>query len=201
MRPLRLLSATGLLIAGLTVGFDAVKAQQDAAKPQQQTAPSAPEEFTAIAANISNVGAAGLTPVTIRIDRWTPPDEQDKLLGALRDKGQDEFLKELTRAKAVGWIATPTSLRYDFFYAQQQPAENGRRIMMITDRPMQIAERMSAAPSREYPFSVIELHLGKDGRGTGTLAQLVQLRLSGNYLGIENLATGPIKLNDVRKVK
>lgn len=190
----------GLLLglAITAVSFEPIGATQDRAKAEAE---AQAEEFTAIAANISNVGTAGLLPVTIRIDRWTPPDEQEKMLGALRDRGQDEFLKELTRVKSVGWIATPTSLRYDFFYAQQQPTENGRRIMMITDRPMQIAERMSAAPSREYPFSVIELHVDKDGRGTGTLAQLVQLRLVGNFLGIENLATAPIKLNDLRKVK
>lgn len=190
----------GLLLAiGMTfMPLGAIRAGQD---PETPSAAPPPEEFTAIAANISNVGATGLVPVTIRVERWTPSEEQEKLLSALRDKGQDEFLKELTRVKAVGWIATPTSLRYDFFYAHQQPTDTGRRIMMITDRPMQFAERMSAAPSRDYPFSVIELHLNKDNRGTGTLAQLVQLRLVGNFLGIENLATAPIKLNDLKKVK
>lgn len=200
MRPLRVFSVIGLLVAGLAVQFGGVSAAQGTTPPQQKKSTGF-EEFTAIAANISNVGATGLVPVTIRVERWTGPEEQEKMLGALRDSGQDEFLKELTRAKVVGWIATPTSLRYDFFYAQQQPTDNGRKIMMITDRPMQIAERMSASPSRDYPFSVIELHIDKEGRGTGTLAQLVQLRLSGNFLGIENLATAPIKLNDVRKVK
>lgn len=189
----------GLLLAiGTFMPLGAIRAGQDPGTP---SAAPPPEEFTAIAANISNVGATGLVPVTIRVERWTPSEEQEKLLSALRDKGQDEFLKELTRVKAVGWIATPTSLRYDFFYAHQQPTDTGRRIMMITDRPMQFAERMSAAPSRDYPFSVIELHLNKDNRGTGTLAQLVQLRLVGNFLGIENLATAPIKLNDLKKVK
>lgn len=199
MRPLRVISVISLFVAGWAVQFDGVGAAQDTT-PQQKTV-STPEEFTAIAANISNVGAAGLVPVTIRVERWTGPEEQEKLLDVLRESGQDEFLKALNRAKVVGWISTPTSLRYDFYYAHQQPTETGRKIMMITDRPMQIAERMSASPSRDYPFSVIELHVDKDGRGTGTLAQLVQLRLSGNFLGIENLATSPIKLNDVREVR
>jgi hypothetical protein len=201
MRPLRLSGAVGLFVVGLAVQVGGLHAAQGTASPPQKTSANLPEEFTAIAANISNVGAAGLVPVTIKIERWTGPEEQEKLLNALREGGQDEFLKALTRAKVVGWIATPTSLRYDFFYAQQQPTETGRKVMMITDRPMQIAERLSASPSRDYPFSVIELHLDDTGKGTGTLAQLVQLRLVGNFLGIENLATGPIKLNDLRKVK
>jgi hypothetical protein len=200
MRPRRLFSALAVVLAA-AVPFDGLHAGQDALQAEKPASATSPEEFTGVAANISNVGAAGLVPVTIRIERWTGPEEQAKLLGALRESGQDEFLKALTRAKVVGWIATPTSLRYDFFYAQQQPTETGRRIMMITDRPMAISERMSASPSRDYPFTVVEFHVDKEGRGTGTLAQLVQLRLIGEYLGIENLATSPIKLNDLRKVK
>jgi hypothetical protein len=162
----------------------------------------ASEEFNAILTNISNVGGTGLTPVTIRINRWTPEDENERLLATLRDKGQDAFLRELLDVKPVGSIATPTSLRYNFFYAAQTAGEEGgRRIMLISDRPMRMAERIGGGPSRDYPFTVIELRLDKEGKGEGTLAQMVQLRLVGNFLGIENLATAPMKLGEVKKVK
>ena len=160
------------------------------------------EEFEAILTNISNVGGTGLTPVNIRIHRWTPDEENEHLLSTLRNDGQDAFLRELLDVKRVGSIGTPVSLRYDFYYARQSRTEDGgRRIMMISDRPMQMWERLQAAPSREYPFTVLELRLDKEGRGTGTLAQLVQLRLVGNVLGIENLATGPMRLSEVKPVK
>lgn len=160
------------------------------------------EEFSAILTNISNVGAAGLTPVTIRITRWTGDEENEQLLGTLREKGQARFLNALLDAEPVGSIGTPTSLKYDFFYARQSPLkEGGRQIMLISDRPMSFAERTSAALSREYPFTLIELRLDKDGNGEGTLSQLVQLRLLGNVLAIDNLASGPMKLSDVKKIK
>lgn len=162
---------------------------------------SVEEEFSAILTNISNVGRAGLTPVTIRISRWTPDEENERLLATLRDEGQDAFLRALLNVKPVGSIATPTSLRYDFFYAREIPGDGGRRIMLISDRPMRIAERLGAGPGRDYPFTVIELRLDKEGRGEGTVAQMVQLRLVGNVLGIENLASGPMKLGEVKKVK
>ena len=171
------------------------------AQPADSLAQGKSEQFTAIAANISNVGATGLVPLDIRIDRWTTDEEHNRLFSALRDKGQDEFLKQLVKADKVGWIATPTSLRYDFFYAREiSGGKGGRRIMMITDRPMAIAERLEASLSREYPFTVLEMQLDQDGRGSGTLAQLVQLRLLGDIMGIENLATAPIQLNQIRKV-
>ena len=160
------------------------------------------EEFSAVLSNISNVGGVGLTPVTIRITRWTSDADHERMMGLLRDKGQDAFLRALTDQDAVGSIATPVSLKYDFFYAREEPlAEGGRRIFMITDRPMDIYERLNSSRSRDYPFTVIEISLDKEGKGQGTLAQLVQLRLLGNFLGIENLATSPMKLADVKKVK
>ena len=160
------------------------------------------EEFSAILSNISNVGGAGITPLTIRINRWTSDAEDERLLGILRDKGQGPFLDALLDGKAVGSIATPTSLKYDFFYARQSVAtDGGRRIMLISDRPMTVSERVSSARSREYPFTVIDFQITPEGKGEGTLAQLVQLRLLGNILGIENLATGPMKLHDIKKVK
>jgi hypothetical protein len=158
------------------------------------------EEFSAILTNISNVGATGLTPVNIKITRWTGLEANERLLNVLRNEGQDAFLRELQNEKSVGWIATPTSLRYDFFYAVQSPTEGGgRRIMLITDRPMPMWERMGGSPTRDYPFTVVELRLDKEGKGEGTLAQLVQLRLLGDILGIENWATAPMRLNEVKK--
>ena len=160
------------------------------------------EKFEAVLTNISNVGRTGLTPVNITIDRLTPDEVSGRLLKVLADDGQEAFLRELLKQKPVGWIATPTSLRYDFFFARSFPTdEKGRRIILITDRPMQIWERLSGATSRDYPFTVVELHLDNEGRGNGTLAQLAQLRSSGDVLGIENLATGPMRLSEVKRVK
>jgi hypothetical protein len=182
-------AAIGLLTLGLAHG-----AVASAQAPR--------EEFSATLSNISNVGGVGLTPLTIRINRWTSDADHERLMGLLRDKGQDAFLRALNGQDDVGSIATPVSLKYDFFYARQEAlAEGGRKIFMITDRPMDIYERLNSSRSRDYPFTVIEMTLDRDGRGQGTLAQLVQLRLIGNFLGIENLATSPMKLADIKKVK
>lgn len=182
--------------------FAAVLLAIAVAAPAARQAQPDREEFTATLTNISNVGAAGLTPLTIRINRWTSDEEDARLLGVLREQGQGRFLDALLDAKAVGSISTPTSLKYDFFYARQFPdKDGGRRIMLISDRPMSVAERTSASTSREHPFTVIDFRLDKDGNGEGTLAQLVQLRLSGNFLAIDNLASSPMKLSNIQKTK
>jgi hypothetical protein len=160
------------------------------------------EEFSAIFANISNVGAVGATPLTIRINRWTDNDENEKLMSTLRDKGTEALVRELQDARAVGSIGTPQELPYDLRYARQLRTEDGgRRIILMTDRPMAFAERMSASVSRDYPLTWIELKLDAEGRGEGTVAVAARLRLVGDVLGIENLANQPARLNQVRKVK
>jgi len=190
MRSLRVLTPAAIFVLTLSSFYGPAAAQG----PR--------EEFSSTLSNISNVGGVGITPLTIRITRWTDDEAHERMMGLLRDKGQDAFLRALTDEEPVGSIATPTSLKYDFFYARQEPLEEGgRRIFMITDRPMDFYERVNSTRSRDYPFTVIELRLDKEGRGQGSLAQLVQLRLIGNFLGIENLATSPMKLSDIKKVK
>jgi len=160
------------------------------------------EEFSAIFSNISNVGSVGATPVTIRITRWTDNGEDEKLMSILRDKGNEAFVRELQDARAVGSIGTPQELPYDLRYARQTPTEKGgRRIILMTDRPMAFAERLSASVSRDYPVTWIELRLDANGRGEGSLSLATRLRLLGNVLGIEDLANQPARLSEVRKIK
>ena len=164
--------------------------------------PAKPEEFSAIYSNISNVGAVGATPLTIRITRWTDAGEDEKLMSILRDKGNDAFVRELQNAKAVGSIGTPQQLPYDLRYARQTPTEKGgRRIILMTDRPMAFAERTSSSLSKDYPVTWIELRLDANDRGEGSISIATRLRLLGNVLGIEDLANQPARLNEVKKIK
>jgi len=167
------------------------------APPENRT-----EAFSAIFANISNVGAVGAAPVTIRITRWTGNEEHEKLMSTLESKGTEALVRALQNAKTVGSIGTPQELPYQLRYARQYRRENsGRRIILMTDRPMAFAERLSAAPSRDYPLTWIELRLDANGRGEGSVSLAARLRLLGDVLGIEDLANQPAKLNDVKPIK
>ena len=50
------------------------------------------EEFSSTLSNISNVGGVGLTPLTIRITRWTSDEDHERMMGLLREKGQETLL-------------------------------------------------------------------------------------------------------------
>ena len=160
------------------------------------------EEFSAIFANISNVGAVGATPVIIRITRWTPVDEHEKLMSILANGGTEALVRALQDGKSVGSIGTPTQLPYDLRYARQEKFENGgRKIILMTDRPMEAWERFSAAVTRDYPITWIEMKVDAKGRGEGTISLAARLRLVGDVLGIEDYANQPARLNEIRRTK
>lgn len=160
------------------------------------------EEFSAIFANISNVGAVGAAPVTIRLTRWTSDGEHEKLMSVLVSKGTETLVRELHNVKSVGSIGTPQELPYDLRYARQYPLEGGgRRLILMSDRPMSALERMSFSESRDYPLTWIDIRLDAADRGEGSISLAARLRLVGNVLGIEGFANQPAKLNEVRKVK
>ncbi len=158
------------------------------------------EEFTANAVNISNVGRTGASQIEITINRYTTDAARDKLVSTFREQGPDALLKALQDERPVGNIRAPGSLSYDLRYARELPGEEGgRRIILATDRPIGFIEAQNSPRSLDYPFTLIELRLDKDGHGEGKLSIATKLTLNDNVLVIENYADQPVMLTDVRK--
>jgi len=168
-----------------------------------QTASNAPREhFTAVAVNTSTVGRAGATPVDITINRWTSEADRDKLMTMFKEKGEKALLSALQDQKPVGTISTPGSVAYDLRYARQLPtAEGGRRIILATDRPMGFWEANNQSRSVDYPFTLIELRVDKNGNGEGKLSVATKLTLENNTLVIENYSNQPVMLTEVKAKK
>ena len=77
----------------------------------------------------------------------------------------------------------------------------GRRIVLATDRPIGFAEAANNSRTIDYPFTLVELRLDKDGHGEGKLSVATKLTLNDNVLVIENYANQPVMLNEVRQKK
>ena len=168
----------------------------------QQPPAAKPEEFSANFTNIGNVGATGATPVTIRIRQWTGEDDYIRLMTVLQKDGNEAFTRELQRQKQVGSIGVPQELAYPLLYARQvRTKDGGRKITLMTDRPMTFQERTGSSFSRDYPLTWIEMTLDKEDRGDGYMVLAARLRLLGEVLGIEDLSTQPAKLTLIRRVR
>lgn len=161
-----------------------------------------PEEFTAIAMAANELGS-GAGVVQIRINRWSTAAEREALAKTLREKGPEALLEALRNTRSVGTIRTPDSLAYNLRYAHQEPGKDGgRRIVIGTDRPISFWEYRSGARSLEYPFTVIQMEIGSDGQGRGTLSYATRVIPAGrDTIILENFATSPVMLTEVRSVK
>lgn len=159
------------------------------------------EEFTAVAI-VNNNLASGAGTVLMRVTRWSTESERDRLIGTLKAKGPDKLLDELQHMKSVGTIRTPDSLGYDLRYAHQRPAEDGgRQIVLATDRPIGFWEAAHQPRTIQYPFTVIQMQIGADGRGKGTLSYATKVTAHGNTIELENFATQPVMLTEVKAEK
>jgi hypothetical protein len=181
------------LVAAATLTWTAMVAAQTASN-------TAPQVFTANAINISNVGRQGASQVEIRINRYTTDAARDRLMSIFQEKGDSALLSALQSEPAVGSISTPGSLAYDLRYARELPGpEGGRRLVLATDRPIGFWEARNNPRTRDYPFTLIELRLDKDGKGEGKLSVATKLTLNDHVLVIENYANQPVMLTNVHQ--
>ena len=159
-----------------------------------------PERFTANAVSLSPEYGTGQQQVEITINRWSPNAERERLVTLLQEKGPGELLKQLQKNKPLGRIRTPDSIGYDLRYAQQTPSEDGGRTLVIaTDRPIGFWEATQRPRSFDYPFTVIQMKLDRDGHGSGTLSYATRIIARGNnVIELEDFATTPIMLNNIR---
>lgn len=192
--PLLLATVAALAVAGVAL---VTTASADTTKPI--------ERFIAFAVNTGvtldpRPSRSGSATVQISIDRWSTETERDELIGTLRTKGEDGLLKALQENPPVGTIRTPDTVAWDLHYARERPTpDGGRDVILGTDRPIRFWEAANLTRSSHYPFTVIQLHLDKDGHGTGkmSIATRIQISQDGKTIELENYATQPVRLLDV----
>ena len=164
--------------------------------------PGPTEKFQAFAAAL---GTGRSAIVEIAITRWSTDEEREKLLTTVQEFGSDRLVQELEKIRPpVGYIRTPTSVAYDLYYARNHANPDGsRRIVLATNRRVSFREVANNTRSMQYQVTVIELHLGADGKGEGKLvpAAKVTWDRTAHRIEIENYSALPVDLLNVHAVK
>jgi len=99
------------------------------------------ERFTGFAINMD--GAVNTGTVDFHIDRWSTDAERTKLLSLIpeENKSPQKLVDALQDMPSVGGIRTPQTLAWTLRYARQfKLPEGGRRIVLVTDRPIGFGE-------------------------------------------------------------
>jgi hypothetical protein len=180
-------------------------------RAQEPELPSLPLRLSAFAVNMSTVQAGRNTAVMdLRITRWSTPGEREKLIKTAVEKGQDALLRELQRMPNHGKISIPgwqgpdphnARLGWTLHYAFATPGEDGGlRIGIATDRYIGMWEARNSPRTIDYPFSLIEIRLDRGGKGVGKMAVATKIDFDKkkNQLVLENYASEPVRLNEVK---
>jgi len=160
-----------------------------------------PERYTASAFNLNN-GRAGTIDITV--NRWSTDKQRDALMAVVAQKGPEKLLDALQDMPAMGHFGAPGNLSWDIHFARKMPLpEGGERVVLVTDRRISFWEAANQPRSYDYPFTVIELHLNRDGEGEGkmSVATKVIYDKKENMITLENYQTSPVQLTNVKREK
>ena len=71
-------------------------------------------------------------------------------------------------------------------------------IVIATDRPIGFWEATQHPRSFDYPFTVIQMKVDREGNGSGTLSYATRITAhDNNVIELEDFATQPIMLNNI----
>lgn len=160
----------------------------------------------ATAVDVGGVTPTGARPASagildIAIERWTTDAEHAKVAAVLIEKGPDGLMSVMQDLPRAGYIRTATSLGWQVHYAREVRLSDGsRRIIIATDRPMNFWELWNRPQSADYQYMFAEVRLGADGRGQGNLVPVARIDYDEGTktIVVENYASLPVRLSDVR---
>ena len=173
--------------------------------------PPPPFLMRAFVVNMTNVsvprGNAGV--MEIRITGWSPAATRTRLIDTFLAKGQDALLSALQKEKSKGRLRLPNwqgadpqnyRLGWDIRYAALDKSDDGSdRIVIATDRQMSMWEVRNRPRSYDYPFTLIEIRVPKEGKGEGRAFGATQIMFDKkkNQIVLEQYSAGELRLNEI----
>ena len=163
--------------------------------PQFSATLGAPETFSAQAQVIGPLGAAA-APIKVVIQRYTPEAERTALEAVLATGGYPAFLPALRKSSDVGYVEHGTA-KFTIRYARETKTDRGRRIDVVTDRPIFFVGggAPDARPRESFDVAVLRMEVDVIGFGHGVMAAAARLKPAPDGgVQIDDYAEQPIKL-------
>jgi len=108
--------------------------------------------------------------VTVHIDEYSTPEELQILVDAFNSDGSKGLYNALDKMPARGHVAITGTLGYDIKFARKIPMDEGFKLIVVTNRPVNFREAWNSGRSINYNLSYLEMTLNREtGKGTGTL--------------------------------
>ena len=187
-----LLSVTWMMILGMALPL---------------TAGETKEIYTGTAVSVGGTvsGQLASTTFNLTIEGYTSDEEAQRFLTTLAEEKQDGLMKVISKQK-LGFFSLSGQVGRTINVVRVHNLEEGKRkVVVVFERWLKMAEVRNGYRSRDYPFGVIEIVIDPDGKGEGTYIGAAKIRwVTDDKTGkksveIENFATYPTRLMGVMK--
>ena len=156
--------------------------------------------FTATA-----TGPSGeLGPVEIVINRFSTTVEKNRFMDTFAARGAAGLQEALQQAPSIGRLSAPGDQGFDLRYAAELRGDNGdRHVILATDQGMPFFEAADRPRSADYPFTVLQLQIDKNGQGRGLASAYSNITLDKvqGTIVLENLGDQPVMLTNLQLQK
>jgi len=137
--------------------------------------------------------------ITMNIDEYSTPEDREILVEAFDEDGNRGLVNALDKMKAKGHLRITGTVGYDIAFVREIPVEDGRKIRVVTERPVQFGEAWYQGRSMDYRLTVLEFELYEDEKkNSGVLMPLVEFKVDKKTHDLVlNLFQNPWKLVNV----
>lgn len=135
---------------------------------------------------------------TLSVDRYATPGDLDRLAATVSTQGKFSTRDQLWKDTS-GYLSIGGGLGYPISAVTSQETPNGRMIRVLINRPMSLIETQYYTHTSNYPFTVVELDLDRNGHGTGKLIAAAKLQVRRGELAFESFGVQPLVLEDVQE--
>ena len=159
------------------------------------------EKYSATLTIVSGPGAGTVRPITIYINDYSTEAEASMLSNAFADGGSKTLFRALTKLKLKGRIAPTGSIGYQIRFIRSVDTPTGRKVTMLTDRPIGFLEAYYGTRSKDYQYGLVELNLDDNGKGEGSLIYAAKVKgMRGDAIEVENFGIEPARLLNIRRL-
>lgn len=168
---------------------------------QTTTAQDKPQrEFYQATAMGQSTQLGRMLSVNITVEEYSTPEDQQILLAAFNSAGMKGLINALSKMKSKGRLAITGTLGYEVNYIRSFQTPTGRKIRLVTNRPIRFGETWTSSRSSDYNLSALEFDISTEkDKNSGILLPACRFKIDNDkHLAIENYRN-PWKLVNIQQ--
>jgi hypothetical protein len=161
-----------------------------------------PEAIQGVRFTATASGPSGeLGPVEIVLNRFSTTVEKNRFMDTFAERGAAGLQEALQQAPTIGRLAAPGDQGFELRYAAELRGDNGERhVIVASDQGMAFFEAADRPRTADYPFTVLQLQIDRNGQGRGLASAYSTITLDKvqGSIVLENLGDQPVMLTNLQ---